>query len=262
MIIEIESFETPTVEQWASGVMLKINDSDLADEFGVTFEHTNIDCSALALERIGKNFGDFAIIPVPNHLFTSDGTISISCSGFSCNIIVSSANKPTNYETNCLPDVDVNRAGIEELRKSLKHVENNMLTFLDIYPVGSIYVSVNSVNPGTIFGGEWRPIKDSFLLAAGDKYSSGDTGGKESHAISHTHKHIAPVGSTSSRLGLISVNGTVSGGNGKAYQTTAYDASGTLTSNVTLGYTSDATFTETIPTMPPYLVVYVWERTE
>lgn len=265
MIVEIKNYETPTIAQWASGVMLKVADSDLENEFCVTFNHSNIDCGALALERIGKSFGDFAIIPIPNHLFTLDGSISVSCSGFSCNITVSSATKPTNYETNCLPDVDVNRAGIEELQKtfsvSIENIEKNLLTFLDIYPVGSIYISVNNVDPGTVFGGTWKQIKDSFLLAAGETHSSGETGGAESYEINESHKHIAPVGSNTSRLGLVSINGTVPGGNGKAFQTTPYDSSGTLNTNITLGYTSNATLNVNVPTMPPYLAVYMWERT-
>ena len=37
-----------------------------------------------------------------------------------------------------------------------------------IYPVGSIYMSTNSTNPSTLFGGTWKQIKDRFLLACGD----------------------------------------------------------------------------------------------
>lgn len=255
MIVEYENLlQIPTIAQWSSGIMLKINESGFEDEFLVTYEHSNINCSTLALERIGKSFGDFAIIPVPNHLFTMDGTIYISCSGGFYNITVSSANKPVNYENNCLPDVDANRAGIEAVQKRI-------LTFLDIYPVGSIYVSVNSVNPGTVFGGEWEQIKDTFLLAAGDKYSSGETGGAESQEISTAHKHVAPIGTNGTYFGLVDINGTVSGGSGRPFQTAPFTASGSSPGNVTLGYTSDATVNAAVPTMPPYLAVYVWERT-
>ena len=39
-----------------------------------------------------------------------------------------------------------------------------------IYPIGSIYLSVNSVDPSTLFGGTWEKIKDKFLLSDGDTY--------------------------------------------------------------------------------------------
>ena len=131
-----------------------------------------------------------------------------------------------------------------------------------IYPVGSIYMSVNDVSPETLFGVTWQRIEDKFILASGSTFNAGDTGGEASYDLEVSHKHIAPVGSTSSRLGLVSVNGTVSGGNGKSYQTTPYDSSGTLSSNVTLGYTSDETIKATIPTLPPYMAVFVWQRVE
>lgn len=41
-----------------------------------------------------------------------------------------------------------------------------------IYPVGSIYMSINDTDPSLKFGGTWVQIKDTFLLACGDTYSS------------------------------------------------------------------------------------------
>ncbi len=63
-----------------------------------------------------------------------------------------------------------------------------------IYPVGSIYMSVTACKPGELFGGTWVQLKDRFLLAAGDTYAGGKTGGEAEvklevkHMPSHTHK--------------------------------------------------------------------------
>lgn len=78
-----------------------------------------------------------------------------------------------------------------------------------VYPVGSIYMSVNAINPGTLFGGTWNQIKDKFLLACGDTYSNGETGGSATHTPSgsvgnhalttteipsHTHSYTKSTG--------------------------------------------------------------------
>jgi len=42
-----------------------------------------------------------------------------------------------------------------------------------MYPVGSVYVSVNTTSPADLFGGTWEQIKDKFMLAAGDTYGGG-----------------------------------------------------------------------------------------
>ena len=49
-----------------------------------------------------------------------------------------------------------------------------------IYPVGSYYWSKNSTSPNELFGGTWEQIKDRFVLAAGDVYDVGVTGGESS----------------------------------------------------------------------------------
>lgn len=70
------------------------------------------------------------------------------------------------------------------------NIDKGINLALAMYPVGSIYLSVNNVNPGTIFGGTWEQIQDRFLLAAGSTYAGGATGGTASHthtSAAHTH---------------------------------------------------------------------------
>lgn len=123
-----------------------------------------------------------------------------------------------------------------------------------IYPVGSIYMSVNAINPGAIFGGTWAQIKDTFLLSAGDTYAAGNTGG----SATHTHDAgslQADVGNYGGRI-YMRKQGTA------VFSTTSYiagasegdDVVSATGSNVS-GTTGDGS------TMPPYLVVYMWQRT-
>lgn len=53
-----------------------------------------------------------------------------------------------------------------------------------LYPVGSVYISFNSADPSTLFGGTWARLKDTFLLANGDSYAPNTTGGSATKTIS------------------------------------------------------------------------------
>lgn len=78
-------------------------------------------------------------------------------------------------------------------------IDKDISLALAMYPVGSIYLSVNNVNPGTIFGGTWEQIQDRFLLAAGSAYAGGTTGGTASHthtSAAHTHTSAAHTHTT------------------------------------------------------------------
>lgn len=148
------------------------------------------------------------------------------------------------------------------LRTDGRFTVNNQNIILNAYPVGSIYMSVNNVSPATLFGGTWEQIQDTFLLAAGTKHSAGSTGGAESYSLSVSHKHTSPLGHNTDAVGGVAINGTISSGKGKAYKTAKVDYSGnSLSSNITAYYTGDATVSDTIQTMPPYLAVYMWKRT-
>ena len=85
-----------------------------------------------------------------------------------------------------------------------------------IYPVGSLYWSSKSTNPASLFGGTWVQIKDRFILACGDTYTSvGATGGASSVTLSvsnmpsHTHS-FTPSGTVSSHSHSFTPSGTVS----------------------------------------------------
>lgn len=95
------------------------------------------------------------------------------------------------------------------MKRVILHDSSGETLMLDnVWPVGSIYMSVNSTNPGTLFGGTWQQIKDRFLLACGSTYANGATGGEATHALTvnemPTHKHLS--GNVNS-----SVKGTTSG---------------------------------------------------
>lgn len=133
------------------------------------------------------------------------------------------------------------------------------ITFDDIYPVGSIYMSVNSVNPGTLFGGTWTQIQDTFLLAAGSTYAAGTTGGEAQHTLTDNElpklngafgNAIFSGGQTASATGIVkSTVGTLR----------QFQYNGTATNswkNYTISFGNDQPHNN----MPPYLAVYVWQR--
>ena len=140
--------------------------------------------------------------------------------------------------------------------------DGTMLSVVDlIYPVGSIYMSVNSADPGTLFGGTWQQIKDRFLLSAGDTYAAGNTGGS-AKATLPSHKHT--LGSGGYQLWGVKIGeGSTEDGN-KISGTAKYYAAATggSTSNYKWLVSVDSNGVSDVSqaNMPPYLAVYVWKR--
>ena len=149
---------------------------------------------------------------------------------------------------------------------------------LDAHPVGSYYWSDVETEPGALFGGVWERVKDRFLLAAGDVYEAGDTGGEaavtleiaevpghehgagtlitasggnHSHQVyrfpdsgtTGTQRHTGPFSSASSN-----VEGVASGAAGEH-------------SHTINGSTAAAGGGEPHNNMPPYTAAYCWRRT-
>lgn len=119
-----------------------------------------------------------------------------------------------------------------------------------IYPIGSIYFSVNSTSPQQLFGGEWEQIKDKFLLSAGDTYSGGSEGGEAAHTLtvdempSHTHNLSASS---------VTPGDNVAGG----VMISSHDL---YPYGIDRGVHSKGG-SQPHNNMPPYIAVYVWKRT-
>ena len=135
---------------------------------------------------------------------------------------------------------------ISQLKTSIDSIDTSSSS-IDAYPVGSIYMSVNSTSPATLFGGSWNRIQDRFLIAAGSTYKAGGTGGKATHKLTvnemPSHTHSATTGyETSPTEGKVFASGSTVHGRNSA---TTDMAGGNQPHN----------------NMPPYLSVYVWKRT-
>lgn len=110
-----------------------------------------------------------------------------------------------------------------------------------------------------MFGGTWERVKDVFILAAGDSYSAGSSGGSATKTLttsnmpSHTHYAVANADASSSlsssnRIGTYSLSSDY-----------PYSLRG-ASSDATVGATSSTGSGTAFNIMPPYKTYYCWER--
>lgn len=118
-----------------------------------------------------------------------------------------------------------------------------------VWPVGSIYLSASEISPETLFGGTWQRVKDRFLLAAGDVYEPGETGGEAQHTLTKAempaHTHGYDFTGQSTVTGVTAIRLYDADGRRNEYRGASASAGGGAAHN----------------NMPPYLAVYVWRRT-
>ncbi len=177
----------------------------------------------------------------------------------------------------CFFDTQKLSVGINCFPAKSNSLEVNGQTIFDmIYPVGVIYMSVSSIDPGTLFGGTWSQLQNRFLIGAGSSYIVNSTGGASTVTLasgnmpSHTHSFSATTGSAGSHT-----HGLPRNNSGSAYreaigyttsatraQTTDTDSAGSHNHSVSGRTGSSGSSNPTaVNKMPPYLVVYMWKRT-
>lgn len=130
---------------------------------------------------------------------------------------------------------------------------NNLVLDM-VYPVGSIYMSVNATSPSTLFGGTWEQIQGKFLLGVSSSYPDGSQGGEVSHKLTvseipaHGHRVEDSCDSGNNvnpRNALSSFNRGNKSGYGTGNPIFIKATGGGQAHN----------------NMPPYLSVYIWKRT-
>lgn len=142
-----------------------------------------------------------------------------------------------------------------------------------VYPVGSIYTSTSSTNPGTTFGfGTWAAYgAGRVLVSQNGSFPAGTTGGS-ADAIVVSHTHTASSSTTATDSGhshTIGYTGNLGYSGGGGNVNTYWGAGSNQSTNTASANISASTSTTINSTgssgtganMPPYISVYMWQRT-
>ncbi|MDO4614637.1 MAG: hypothetical protein Q4B15_03315 [Lachnospiraceae bacterium] len=155
------------------------------------------------------------------------------------------------------------------INAALAHLQSTEISAaLSSYPVGSVYISVLATEPSeALGGGTWERLKDMFLLAAGDIYEAGTTGGEATHTLTidemPKHYHVSRIRWENRKISagtapIAHVGGTPVSANDIYGGNMSVDAPLTTNNSGSIANTGgDAAHNN----MPPYIVVYVWRRT-
>ena len=147
---------------------------------------------------------------------------------------------------------------------------------LKMYPVGAIYASTVSTNPGTLFGGTWEALPAGRVLLAqgtsswGTTYAAGSQGGEATHTLTigemPSHSHTASSNSTGAHTHTI----YRSGNGGGSWTGIAGSPSNEYAGNYATSSSGGHSHTITISSvgsgaahnnLPPYLAVFLFKRT-
>lgn len=180
------------------------------------------------------------------------------------------------------------------------NVDYKLLSLNDVYPVGSIYMSVNDTDPSTLFEGtSWTQIAGGRCLIGSDSaHLVGTTGGEETVTLTQAqipeHGHTGSIdyaGAHKHNRGTMEISGAIKlwkyyaadgafyinggwgyaetkNGGGDPTARAEFKASRTWTGETSEsgGHTHTLTISsagggEAHNNMPPYLVVNIWQRT-
>ena len=154
------------------------------------------------------------------------------------------------------------------------NIELNKQLFIDIvYPIGSIYISINSTSPETLFGGSWTQITNKFLYCTTTSNTTGGANSVEYTPSGTVGGHTLTVDQIPSHTHTVTTarqygSGTATDGTPQKIGRTQPNADGltyTFETNARGGGKShNHGFTgnkATINTMPSYYTVYAWRRT-
>lgn len=136
-----------------------------------------------------------------------------------------------------------------------------------VYQVGDIHITTSTASPASIYGGTWEQLKDRFLLAAGNAYAAGSTGGEATHTLSkaelanhdHTLRQEYPASGTATFTQWQTYFKLYSQNSPALIEPWEADFS-TKGFNYSSGGIRGTEVGQPHNNMPPYLTVYMWRR--
>jgi hypothetical protein len=138
-----------------------------------------------------------------------------------------------------------------------------------LFPVGAIYTATVSTNPATLLGfGTWTAFgAGRTLIGNGGGFTAGATGGSaDAIVVSHTHTATSTVTDPGHTHAMLRDNSNYqTGGAGTApvnnTGSNTYNTNSNTT-GITVTTTNSTTGSSgTNANLPPYVVVYMWQRT-
>lgn len=158
---------------------------------------------------------------------------------------------------------------------------DNGKTLLDyLHPVGSIYISTTSTNPGTIFGGTWVQwgagrVPIGINTSDSDFNTVEKTGGNKTQDVElpyHNHfvsieterggRHIHSI-ATNNQQANLDFGYDFTYDHKAAYNSGGFPNNTGAHSHTVTGYTASAgTPSPTMSILQPYIVCYMWKRTQ
>lgn len=120
-----------------------------------------------------------------------------------------------------------------------------------LYPVGSIYLSIKSKNPGQIFGGVWERIAKGRTLVGVDE---NDTDFSSSEKIGGEKEHTLTIDEMPKHSHKIKVSGSTTGGYVGTLRNNASDGPAS-------GFIEDEGGGQPHNNVQPYFTCYIFVRT-
>lgn len=136
--------------------------------------------------------------------------------------------------------------------KNKTNVSIDVLDLYNVWPVGSIYISVNNTNPSKYFGGTWEVFGTGRCLVGVDTSQTEfntveKTGGEKEHTLTvdempnHRHAYGDYYGiAGGSKFNVVAYNNV-----------TSYPEGGTVATGGDKAHNN----------LQPYITVYMWKRT-
>lgn len=148
-----------------------------------------------------------------------------------------------------------------------KGIMHNKKLLSDVlYPVGSIYMSVNSTNPSTLFGGTWEQITGRFLYCTntskttGGSNTTGEAGGGNTGSTALTIEQIPEHYHKLKYSGFDAQY--KSGGTTVPKVNESSPTHSTYSTGGSKGHTHTINAHTHTQNLPPYFTVYCWYRTK